>query len=141
MREIKFRAWHKNAREFTFMDFDISDYRMGWKIEHDGSRDYRDFIFNQFTGLKDKNGKEIYEDDIVSFTRPVGNWTGRRMTTAHKIYFEEHICAFVLDSIWNYTKFRNAPFYVYEILGNIHENDFEKIKLAVEAVTPNEVQK
>lgn len=54
MREIKFRVWHKNGRVFTGLPnrrpvFAPSD----------------DMIFSQFTGLKDKYGKEIYEGDII----------------------------------------------------------------------------
>lgn len=65
MREIKFRAWHKNAQEFTYLDFDINDYNFGWMIQHDGSRNANDFIFQQFTGHYCK-GVEIYEGDILS---------------------------------------------------------------------------
>ena len=137
-REIKFRAWYDSKKEMHFFNLFMVNTKL---FENQGGDMIQYSSIMQFTGLKDKNGKEVYEGDIVSLTRPVGNWTGRRMTTIHKIYFEEHICSFVLESTGNYTKLRKAPFYEYEVLGNIYENDFEKIKLAVEAVTPNEVQK
>lgn len=51
-REIKFRAWHKNANYMCQnATTDLLD------------RDYLEFM--QYTGLKDKNEKEIYEGDIV----------------------------------------------------------------------------
>ncbi len=51
MREIKFRAWNEAE---SLMYQDIEDIRPRYKIH-----------LMQFTGLKDRHGKEIYEGDIV----------------------------------------------------------------------------
>lgn len=56
MREIKFKAWDNEEKHLIPFD-DIYSY---WKV----SDLYpSDFIIMQYTGLKDKNGKEIYEGD------------------------------------------------------------------------------
>jgi uncharacterized phage protein (TIGR01671 family) len=63
MREIKFRAWSKLRNE---MDTNpvwpwIEDTEINWGFAHSS-----DYVYMQFTGLHDKDGKEIYEGDICS---------------------------------------------------------------------------
>jgi len=58
-REIKFRAWHKSAKEMLYPENGKQSYVFCWGEEG------QPVIIMQFTGLKDKQGKEIYEGDIL----------------------------------------------------------------------------
>lgn len=62
MKEIKFRCWYDNHM------FDVTDIDFAYKRINLTGADiitFKDGELMQYTGLKDKNGKEIYEGDIV----------------------------------------------------------------------------
>jgi len=67
MREIKFRAWYQNKMHYNITK---AHYEHNAMSGHGGDLwDFNDWLkwskVMQYTGLKDKNGKEIYEGDII----------------------------------------------------------------------------
>lgn len=54
-REIKFRAWQPDYKKFT-------EYLLGVEINEN---EFENAVFQQYTGMIDKNGREIYEGDLI----------------------------------------------------------------------------
>lgn len=107
MRELKFRAWDKENKEMESFD---SFYELQKSCKT--HEELKNMVFMQFTGLKDKNGKEIFEGDIVTDdldTLSVIEWVDikyvRRILNKKSYYCTD-----------------GNDLRIAEIIGNIHEN-------------------
>ena len=111
-RIIKFRAWHEKLERMIFAGFSIG---VGggtlWKDE--SGKSWGDLELLQYTGLKDKNGKEIYEGDIVR----LDHWSPKE----YIVEFNRGAFCFKHnkdDASYNDCKYLEKC----EVIGNIHEN-------------------
>lgn len=135
MREIKFRAWEKHAKRMA----EVTAFK--WQPDHlyhqvytraivnqkmidewyayDFGGDSNGIILMQYTGLKDRNGKEIYEGDIVvawsAGLRAVGE-VKKRIDGLWIMY-----PAYQEGKFWGLCPNSNGETSV-EIISNIHEN-------------------
>lgn len=129
MREILFRGKRVDNGEWVLSVNLIQKYRNGMiKVYFpDGIETsyYSEVIpetVGQYTGLNDKNGKKIFEGDIVK--REYTLWHGEnkktRETQIGVVSYSNKDCGFCLDKVCNLRKPWDGD--TLEIIGNIHDN-------------------
>lgn len=114
MRELKFRVWNNNTNKYEYTESDyyfVIDQRV------------KAYDYEQYTGLKDKNGKEIYEGDIIQEELGFDD-DSIDGSFKYKVFWSEETLCWSLDPVGNESIHDD----LWEcnssvvVIGNIHEN-------------------
>lgn len=130
MRELKFRAWDTKAKtwlQITGFETAETEPSVGYTLDgifDDGNYVGMDgIILMQYTGLKDKNGREIYEGDILETEKMEYSGSGHYIGTVKvlgKVVFNNGRYALHLETgAMSYLSFALS---FHEVIGNIYEH-------------------
>jgi uncharacterized phage protein (TIGR01671 family) len=116
-QEVKFRAWYEN------LNLMIEDVPI-WKMSHFHHSDtsptnmkFSECVLEQYINIKDKNGKEIFEGDLLKHNNNI-----------FKVRFSKNQFVFLLRDInpnsksWRSLEWANNVSKYIEIIGNINQN-------------------
>jgi hypothetical protein len=122
-RILKFRAWDTLAKKFTYPDKGYQGHYVltlngeFWNLQNGSGGD--DYVVQQWTGLKDRDGKEIYEGDRVRF-----DYTGKVDIFGEVIYLE-HRASFGVRYKNTFETFEDVMMdhnmKYFEVVGNIFQ--------------------
>lgn len=113
MRQLKFKAWDKTDKFMT------DPFSLGSVNAGDGYDD--EWVVLQFTGVLDKNGKEIFEGDVVSIS---AGYSGDH-------WYEKSIAKIIYDEFEFYPEnphdeygltYQENPWQEMTVIGNVYEN-------------------
>lgn len=128
MREIGYRAWLKEEKKYVYPKLILKDFGSVIGIAYndidiftDELIEHRllieDVVLEQFTGLRDKNGKRIYEGDIVDYVN------GCICIIQYEVEGARFIHRDISDNFpFGFSGLEEYNGKLFEVIGNIHEN-------------------
>lgn len=126
MRELEFRAWdslERRMRKVVSLHWrDGKPISVRLEGENEPISIEGRLVIEQDTGLKDKNGTEIHEGDICSFSRKNGKYVG-------VVEWLDYLASFGLravegTSLYTFSELdaMEVDLRILEVIGNVHEN-------------------
>jgi len=112
-REIKFRAWNEKMKKFSD-PYIVSLDGLG-NVEIGGA-EVNFIIIQFFTGLHDKNGKEIYEGDVIECTLSPSDLPHQGV-----VVYDNTYCSFATENEAGTTLFYHHNINTRKIIGNVYE--------------------
>ena len=126
MRKIKFRVWDRRFKYMHICGESMHDSMicLGHNCEcvyynlqnGEGSVENGDYVLMQYTGLKDKNEKEIYEGDIIKYEDVYKGVVEYSEQYAQYVLAETGVIKDEYEPLADYN------IKVFEVIGNIYEN-------------------
>ena len=119
-RQLKFRAWDTVARKFTYPDKGYQGHYVltlngeFWNLQNGSGGD--EYVVQQWTGLNDSKGNEIYEGDIISYLQHLFNASPDKYPVKTKEVKWKN-----MKGCWNVYESQAGEDNL-EVIGNIFEN-------------------
>ena len=113
MRQVKYRLWCNNKKEWEKDEWYLTPSGRIIDARRQVEMKKETHFLNQFTGLFDKQGKEIYEDDIVLWENSDGEKVKDKV-----VFFRG---AFRMRNM-SFTLHDYMDSNIFEVIGNIYEN-------------------